>query len=200
MLSEIETSLYGAINPASLAETAIDLLDFEVSDKAIPEHHPDGIRFPLLGIPEGMTADLQVTKNRSNEDVLALNVKFDVPRTPYLVEGAVRFAPELHVQCWTDAAGDLKHFSIMTNLGVSGESLRYGISPFEGTIPEGLRYYMRLEEGFMPWVKSFGLKDSSPTVWEVPGQIEGGHLSPELARAVSQRFLEVYSDIRGEGR
>ncbi len=199
-LSAVETSLYGAIDPNQLVEHVASLLDLNVSERAIPEPQPQGaLLFPIEGTSEGMVAQLRVTptQNPRFKNVLAIDVTFDIPREPYLLEGMIRRAPMLQVQCWTDTSGELTDIKVMATVGVSGESLKPGLNPHTGTIIEGLTYHMSMEPGSTPTIKAFGLKDGGPVAgWDTVASVENGDLSPDLARSFSQRLLQIYNDIK----
>jgi hypothetical protein len=116
--SEIESTLAGHMDPGAFLDAALALTKLEVSDRPIPEPHPNGaIRYPILGTPEGVTAELWVRGAKTqlySSPVLTYNVEIGMPEG-YVFEGAVRRHMTVQITVWNDKQGEPKRFDILTD-------------------------------------------------------------------------------------
>jgi len=91
--ASMERSLSERIDPNALLDAALYLVQFEASDRAVPEPDPSGaVSFPLLGLPEGLQATLRVGQSRSSElpNVFSLDIHLTDVERPYVVDGMPR--------------------------------------------------------------------------------------------------------------
>lgn len=82
--SAIEASVYERLDPGAVLEVGELLVDLEAGERAIPEPDPSGeLRFPILGTPEGLSAELRVARAQNYANVLVL--KTSLPTTGALL-------------------------------------------------------------------------------------------------------------------
>ena len=114
VLAAIERSFGGPFDPGAVLDLALFLATHDTGP-AIPEPDPGGrIIYPLRDLPAGVEAELQVGKNRKLETVLTLEMRFDEPREPWLLEGRVHREPSAGVTMWTNEEGELRSLVIST--------------------------------------------------------------------------------------
>ena len=115
---EIESTLAGHMDPGAFLDTALALTKLKVSDRPIPEPHPNGaIRYPVLGTPEGVTAELWVKRPKTHlysSPLLSYNVEIGMPEG-YVFEGAMRRNMGVRISIWNDREGQPERFGIITN-------------------------------------------------------------------------------------
>ena len=126
----IETTLVGQIDPGGFLDTALALSALEISSKPIPEPTASGsIRYPLLGTPDGVTAELWVAGNKT-ATFGGPRLTYHVNVTPpdgYIFEGAARRGLEAQIALWTDPAGKVKHYSVITDCAIAPRSRQIGL-------------------------------------------------------------------------
>lgn len=114
VLAAIEGSFEGMLDPGAVLEGALLLATHETGP-ALPEPDPGGgLVFPLREVPEGVEAELCVSRNIRGEMVLGLRMRFDEPSDPWLVAGLDRSKPKAVVTAWTNDAGELRHVTVLT--------------------------------------------------------------------------------------
>jgi hypothetical protein len=146
LTTALEATLDGDVDPCAFLDAALELAKLEVDPHAVPEASPlGGIRYPLVGTPQGVTAELWIRHSgnpRHDSTVLAYKMKFDRPSESYALAGAPRDGPELHITVWCDPDGNLAHFGVLTNFYLApGARL-------EGPIPLGSLYALDASKPF----------------------------------------------------
>jgi hypothetical protein len=191
LLDHLELSLRGVMEPEVFLEVAHLLTQLEVQPVAIPI--PDGssaIKFPILGTPEGMTAELWVARPRSPKfaEHLSLRLSINADQEPYVVEGASRYAPEAQIGIWRDSGGAIKNLAILATMSPDGNNAGLGIALGEGEIPTGLHYTWHADDPLASTVTMGGMRDGAianldrPTrMGAEPGRPDVEQLSAALA-------------------
>lgn len=197
--SAIEASVYERLDPGAVLEVGELLVDLEAGERAIPEPDPSGeLRFPILGTPEGLSAELRVARAQNYANVLVLKTSLTPPPEPYYLEGVLRAELSCRIQIWTDMNGELSDFSILTTVQPHyRESQRQGL-PFEtGTIIEGVLYHLKIGNPTEAQMTAIGLRDGVASNWPIPVVIDQMGW-PELGRIerFSGKPLKMYDRIR----
>jgi hypothetical protein len=166
LLDQFEASFAGVVDPEIFLEAALQLVQLEVDPRAIPE--PDftgGIRFPILGTPEGMSAELRVARTRNQtfaEDVTSVILRVDPGTDPYIVEGASREAPQASMTVWRDReSGDVTHFAVLCTMDFDAQNRSLGLAPFAGEIPMSVHYAMGVDDPLNPVTTMAGIQNGT---------------------------------------
>lgn len=138
---EIESTLVGQLDPGQFLDTALALTNLEVSDRPIPAPHVNGsMRYPILGTPKGVTAELWVKTAKSSlydSPILTYALEVETPEG-YAIEGAVRRNLSAQITVFKDNEGKVKRLAILTDAGASPNSERLGLDWKQGKVPTGV--------------------------------------------------------------
>lgn len=202
VLASIEGSFTGTFDPGAVLDGAL-LLAMHDFGPAVPEPDPGGrLFFPMLDAPDGVEAELQVARNSSFQTVLSLEMRFEVPREPWLMEGRPHEEPKAAVTVWTNDAGELLDFTVSTGAQPakgfpyeSASEVPYGVLLHtDMSDPSGWKLSMG---GLRPAAtdEATGNRSWTSADWEVP-QVLGGPWPrtdemQELARRLDQRYAEI---------
>lgn len=137
----IEKTLAGRIDPGAFLDTALELSKLEISKTPYPMPDVSGaMRYPILGTPEGVTAELWVATPKSSVfggPLLTYHVNVATP-SDYMLEGVARRGLEAQISLWTDKSGNVKNYGVLTDsLVAGGRSNELGIDWKSGTYPTG---------------------------------------------------------------
>jgi hypothetical protein len=139
----IESTLMGQVDPGAFLDTALALSKLEISKSPIPEPSVSGaIRYPLLGVPEGVTAELWVaraTTERFTSPLLTYHLSVNTS-TDYVFEGAARNGLVAKISLWTDRQGNVSNYGVLTESMVSGRSRKVGLDWMGRTVPIGVLF------------------------------------------------------------
>ena len=136
----LEDSMYGHLDPSVFLDMALALTELEVGEDALEQRANSAVRYPIVGMPEGMEGEYWVCSTRNPEfsTVRKYALSCRAPGSDYYVEGAGRSLLQAKIGVWTDLDGRVTNFSVTTQMHVSAEHIRSGF-PREG-VPEGFHY------------------------------------------------------------
>jgi len=197
-ISAIEQSLFGVVDVKTFLDTALSITGHEVDPRVLVE--PDGtddLRFPMQDMPPGMEAEFRICRNTEGLPlVLALSMHLEAPRSPYLVDSAIRASPSVRLQVWLEDSGAVRDFVVHTNLEVSpwetGEVL--GAKWDEGKMTEGLLYHIKTEDPSAHRITAHGIIDGQPDDWPISGSVETG-LDMANVDLFGIRLLAMYRSV-----
>lgn len=173
----IETTLVSQIDPGEFLDTALALTRLDVRATPIPESHPSGaLRYPVLGTPEGVNAELWVRRSdNAAHGGPVLSYRISLPAAEgYLMEGAERTGLDAEITLWTDKSGQCKNFAIYTDCRPTPDTVRASFGSAE-QIPTGALFSCDTEHP-MEWTAKDCLlqggmpKDSTQSQPAVRGQ------------------------------
>lgn len=166
--SAIEATVAGHLDPGAFLDTALALSKLEVRKNPIPEANAFGaIRYPVLGTPEGVTAELWLRYSNNTKfgnPVMTYHVTVPPPEG-YVLEGVARGGLQAEITLWTDGHGNVKNFGVLTESKVAyKQSQERGLQWRTGIVPTGVLFSYDPNSPFDWAAKNCGLKDGSP--WE----------------------------------
>ena len=136
----LEDSMYGHLDPSVFLDMALALTELEVGEDALEQRANSTVRYPIVGMPEGIEGEYWVCSSRNPEfsTVRMYALSSRAPGPDYYVEGAGRSLLQAKIGVWTDLDGRVSNFAVTTQMHVSAEHIRSGF-PREG-VPEALHY------------------------------------------------------------
>ena len=170
----LEDSLYGQIDPNIFLQAALALTELEVGDEALEALPPEITGYPILGTPEGISAELWIG-NPPKEvygSARSYVIRCESPEGLYVVEGAARSDLKTQVSIWTDPHGQVKNFGVLTEMNISGETMRLGL-PLD-SVPTGLLYSYDVDTPFEVAGQQNGLINGQPGPWRDSSLVVSG--------------------------
>jgi hypothetical protein len=173
----IETTLVGGIDPGGFLDTALALSALEISKRPIPEPSPFGeIRYPLLGTPEGVSAELRVARSTTatfSGPVLTYHINVATPEE-YILEGAARRGLEAQIALWTDKQGNVKHYGVLTDSSVDvRKSRQVGLAWDDRKVRTGAIFTYDAARPYESTATNCGVNDGVP--YDSDGQATAIH-------------------------
>jgi len=116
----LDRSLDGRLDPGAILDAALLVAGHDVGTP-IPELQLDGsLAIPLVGLPDGVSAELRVGDPRKN---VPLRLSIHLPReAPFTHGGFERGGPTVHLTTRFDDSGEPATFSIMTQVDPTEEA------------------------------------------------------------------------------
>jgi hypothetical protein len=180
MQAALEDSLHGHIDPNTFLEAALALTELDVGGEALePGPIPGVTRYPILGTPDGISAELWIGDPPESVYGSARSYVIDckLPEEQYIAEGAVRGGMRAQVTIWTDLDGKVKNFGVVTDMEISGMSVRLGM-PLDD-VPTGLLYSYDPAEPFDVVGYQAGISSGQPTSWKNRPLVISGRTPPD---------------------
>jgi hypothetical protein len=172
----LENSLFGQIDPDYFLKAALALTELPVGDVILRPHPSGATRFPVLNTPEGISAELWIgaPPPEHYKSAMSYVINCEPPEGEYFVEGAIRFRCKAQVTVWTDVDGRAKYFGVLTEMGVSGETLRLGLEL--DRVPTGLHYTFDVDNPLEVAGQQNGMINGGPGPWKDTSLIIAGDI------------------------
>lgn len=180
----IDASLDGRFDPSLLLDVALLVAQHPIGDPPAELDVTGQLRLPVQDLPEGLEADLCVSKpNRRQETVLTLEVRAARLR-PLIAENFEREAPSFRLATWTDLQGVLRHTSLLTR--VSPERRTGSLAQDPSRLTHGMKLYTPLSDPAAWNLSASGMDEIEGSrqpdgsrgyqtaSWDVPQVLEGG--------------------------
>lgn len=140
----IQSTVAGQIDPGGFLDAALALSKLEVQKQPIPLPNAFGaMRYPILGTPDGVTAELWVQATDGNSELgdprLTYHVKLKASEGD-VFEGVSRRDPDVQIELLTDKQGEFRRFSVLTDNAVSSKSKFAGVGMEGRTITTGVLF------------------------------------------------------------
>ncbi|HEX6885641.1 MAG TPA: RNA polymerase sigma factor [Planctomycetota bacterium] len=116
----LDRSLDGRLDPGAILDAALLVAGHDVGTP-VPELQIDGtLAIPLVGLPDGVSAELRVGDPRKN---VPLRLTIHLPReTPFAHGGFERGGSTVHVMTRLDDSGEPRTFSLLTDVDLTEEA------------------------------------------------------------------------------
>lgn len=180
----LDRSLEGRLDPGAILDAALLVAEHELGAPLLEPDFAGRLVIPVEGMPAGVEATLCVsTPNLKLERVLALEISFE-RRTPYVFEDVEREGPSVQLTTRTNEAGELLHFSILTEVGEA--RLASGAYRWPPQLTHGIHLYTPLDDPSRWKLSASGMREKEGSLqpdgnlsyrsasWEVPQLLEGG--------------------------
>jgi RNA polymerase sigma factor (sigma-70 family) len=205
----LDRTLDERLDPGAILDAALLVAAHEAGDP-LAELDPAGrLLLPITGLPAGVEADLCVSKpNRRQETVLTLQIRLErAADAPLVHEGYEREGPEVQLTTWTNEAGELLHFGLLTDVYPAKRAGGVAIDPPRFT--HGVSLHTRMDSPEEWKLKATGMLEVEGSLqpdggrsyrsgdWEPPQVLEGGPW-PRLAdmQRLSQRMLALHAAVK----
>lgn len=198
----LDASVFERIDLGSILGVAEQLLELEVDPGADPEPDRRGVlRFPIIGVPEGVSAQLVAGYSKKFAHALGLEVQLEEHGEPHFLDGAPRAGSSFSLTAFLDEHGDMQHVSVLTNVHPHYEQIRLdGIDFSTGRITEGVTYRLDLSNPRYASMTAHGFIDGTPSDWEIQPVVDGETVYPARFEILGGKLLAKYDQLKHRER